>query len=93
MYARVHLMQVVERGPGAGIHAEIALLELAPDVFAVGHAAYVALAPFRVIFHIGIGTFLQLGEHVLHPAPALFVACCGIHRHRNVLLRIHHTDW
>ena len=87
--ARVHLVQVVERGPGAGIHAEIALLEPAPDVFAVGHAAHVALAPFRVVLHVGIGAFLQLGEHVLHPAAALLIARRGVHRHRGQVVTAH----
>ena len=87
--ARVHLVQVVERGPGAGIHAEIALLELAPDVFAVGHAAHVALAPVGVVLDVGVGAFLQLGEHVLHPAAALFVARRGVHRHRGQVVAAH----
>ncbi len=34
------------------------------------HATHVALAPLGVVLDVGIGAFLQLGEHVLHPAPA-----------------------
>ena len=87
--ARVHLMDVVERSPRAGIHAEIPLLEIAPDPLAVGHAAHIALAPVRMVPDIGLRTQLQFADHVLHPLPALVIAHGGVHGHRAQVMARH----
>ena len=82
-------MEVVEGSPRAEVRAEVAPLECAPDAFAVRHAAHVALTPVGVVLRIGVGTELQLADHVLHAPPALLVAHGGIHGHRRQVVTAH----
>ena len=42
-----------------------------------------------MVLDVGIGTFLQFGEHILHPAAALFIARRGVHRHRGQVVTAH----
>ena len=87
--ACVHLMKIIERCPGAEIHPEVALLEGTPDALAIGHATHVALAPLRVVLRIGIGTALQLTDHILHPLTTRLAACGGIEGHRRQIVTSH----
>ena len=87
--AGIHLVQVVERGPRAEVRAEVALLERRPDALAVGHTAHVATSPLRVVLPIGIGTRLQLADHILHATEALRVAHRRVHGQRRQVVTAH----
>ena len=85
----VHLMQVIERCPRTEIDPEVATLKIAPDALAVRHAAHVAFAPVGVAFHVGIGTELQLADHVFHASAALFITRGGVDGHRRQIVAAH----
>ena len=77
----VHLVDVVKWSPRAEIGAEVAFLEVAPNLLAVGHSAYVSAPPRRMVFGVGGGTFFEFGDEVFHTSAALVVACGGVESH------------
>ena len=85
----VHLMQIIERCPRTEIHAEVALLEVAPDALAIGHASHIALAPCRVVLHVGISTNLQLADHVFHASAAFVVTRGSVDGHSRQVVTPH----
>ena len=87
--ARVHLMKIIERRPRTEVHPEVTLLESAPDTLTIGHTAHIALAPLRVVLRIGIGTELQLANHVLHTLAALLIARGSIDGHCRQIVSSH----
>ena len=82
-------MQVIERCPRTEVDTEVALFERAPDALTIGHAAYVALSPFWVVLGVGIGTELQLANHILHAPTALLIARSGILGHCRQIVTTH----
>ena len=42
-----------------------------------------------MVFHVGIGTRLQFGDHVFHPPAAFFAAHRGVHRHGCQVVAAH----
>ena len=74
----IHLVQVVESDPCAGVGTEVAFPEGAPYLVAVGHSAHVAPSPFRMVARVGIGAGLQLANHVFHPLLALLASGAGV---------------
>ena len=84
-----HLVQVVERRPGGEIAPELPVPEIGPEGRAAREAAHVVEPPFGVLLRVRVGHELQLGEHVLHPAAALFVARGGVDGHRRQVVARH----
>ena len=82
-------MQVIKRCPRTEIHPEVALFKGAPDALAVWHAADITLAPLRVVLGVGIGTELQLADHILHALAALVIARSGIDGHCRQIVTAH----